>query len=920
MNIGQHVAHYKILERLGEGGMGVVYKAEDTVLRRTVALKFFQQRFTADEESKERLVREARAASTLDHPNICTIHQVDKAEDGRFFICMGYCEGKTLRARLDDLDFGTAEKIDAIVQIARGLEHAHERGIIHRDIKPENVIISPDGRVRIMDFGLAKLAGQTTFHKVGAVAGTLNYMSPEQVRGAEVDHRSDVWSLGAMLYEILTGKAPFSGEYEAAVMFSIAHEPVVPPSGIDPGIPADLEEVILKCLRKSVDDRYQSMGEMIEELRRARSRTLGGTGQDPTRVERSPSKSKGAKRTRRMIMYAALVSTAIVAAALAVSNLTGVDGAPVTVAVLDFENNAGEEGFDVILADLLTTDLAQTPKVRVLGRERMRELQDSLEIESMDQSSGFDLAENAGVQLLVAGSAVKLGDVLRLDASVYDVETRSLLFAKHEQGEGADCVFDMIDELSKNIRREIKVLPKWNSGGEPPLSELTTRSVEAYRLYSRGMDRRTSHPFEAVEYLKQAVALDPEFAEAHVELALLYKYQLGDYVSALASAVRAKDLTRDRGAKEHLKSLAYESWVLENWDRVIQYMREYLELQPNDMRIQRRLGWVLARRVETYEEAVAQFESIIEDDPNNVSGELSDVYNHLGNLYLYLGRFEEAIEAFAGYRSLAPNRPAPLHSMAYAHLLSGDYGGAVELYSEVIERFPDYYISHEGLGLAYLSMGKWRDALSAFRRHLAVAPQDYLPDGHVRVAQVYHVQGDLELAESEAGKALALDPAAVKAHWLKGVCALEKGAGTTGAREEDEIITRCLEDPRAAGGAAYSHHLRGRIHLAEGDVDSAVKDLREAVATCRRHDRDFFRRELAKALLEAGLPDMAIDEASELIERNPNDGEMLAVLGLAYERVGRTDRMESFHERAMQVWEDADGDFAPLKQVMKKLR
>jgi serine/threonine protein kinase len=265
--VDKRVSHYDILERLGGGGMGVVYKAEDTRLHRTVALKFLPPAFSFDEEAKLRFIHEAQAASSLQHNNICNIHDIDETEDDRIFICMDFYEGETLKKKIERGPLEIEEAAHIITQIAEGLEKAHNKGIIHRDIKPANIFITKDGIVKILDFGLAKLSGQTMMTRTGATIGTAAYMSPEQVRGEEVDSRTDIWSLGVVLYEMITGKLPFKGEYEQAVIYSILNLPVQPICALKPYIDPKLEFLIMDCLIKDPNERWQTAGEISHRLK-----------------------------------------------------------------------------------------------------------------------------------------------------------------------------------------------------------------------------------------------------------------------------------------------------------------------------------------------------------------------------------------------------------------------------------------------------------------------------------------------------------------------------------------------------------------------------------------------------------------------------------------------------------------------------
>ena len=265
--IGQTISHYKILEKLGGGGMGVVYKAEDTKLHRTVALKFLPSSFSFEEEAKQRFALEAQAASALQHNNICTIHEIAETEDGQSFIVMDYYDGKTLKDKIKKgpMDFDEFFKIS--IQIAEGISKAHQNGIIHRDIKPANIFITKDGTVKILDFGLAKLSGQTMMTKMDSTLGTVAYMSPEQARGEEVDHRTDIWSFGMVMYEMLTGQLPFNREYEQAIIYSIVNDEIKTISSIRPEINSELDTLVMDCLVKDQNERCQSTAEIRRRLR-----------------------------------------------------------------------------------------------------------------------------------------------------------------------------------------------------------------------------------------------------------------------------------------------------------------------------------------------------------------------------------------------------------------------------------------------------------------------------------------------------------------------------------------------------------------------------------------------------------------------------------------------------------------------------
>ncbi len=912
--IGKNISHYKILEKLGEGGMGVVYKAEDTKLKRTVALKFLTPQALGSEEERTRFVYEAQAAAALNHPHIATIYEIDEVK-GETFIAMEYVDGQSLKEKIESGQPKLDETLDIAIQVAEGLWEAHERGIVHRDIKPGNIMVTSKGQAKIMDFGLAKLAEQTQLAKTDTTMGTVAYMSPEQARGEAVDYRTDIWSLGVVLYELLTRQRPFSGEYDAAILYSIVNEEPVPATQINTAIPAEVEGVINKALQKQIEDRYPSMQEMLDDLKQIRWRLDSGAqrplGVTKKRLQRMPLR-------KTVLILTAILLTALVIFALVLLPSFRDDITPVSVAVFDFENHTQDSTFAGILAELLITDLAQSPHVKILSKERIRDLQHQLDIETINDSTGFILSRLAQTQTLVSPKILQIGETFRINASVYDVTTKDLLFAEHVQGKGEDAIFEMIDELSKKIKAGLKVIPRGDTGHYRELSELTTSSLEAYKLYALGRSLYPGgDPLKSIPFVEQAVALDSTFVDAHRALAILYN-SIGDSPSALLSAQRAKELSREKDATEFFRSVIIEYRVRRNWDQAIEYMKRYLELKPDDVGMHLQLGHVLSRYKKAFEEAISQFEKVIALDPKNLSGQLGPAYNYLGHAYLYLGQFEKAMDALNRYQSLAPNKPDPLHSIGDALSFMGEYKQAIAQYSEVIRKHPRFYESYEDLGLVYLAIGKWRDALSVFKRYLSAAPQGLSPKGHLLLGKVYFIQEDTALAQKEIDEVLALNPLSLQAHWLRGMIALTSSGNLDGARKELQIMEELMEHPNAFNVIAYYHHLQGRILLVENKVDEGLEALRNAVEASPRNFI-YFRKEVAFGYLIAGLIGEAIQEASSLLAFNENDGEVLYLLGLAHLQNGAWDEAEGFFQRAQRTWREADADFRPSEQLKSKL-
>jgi len=427
---GKTISHYKILEKIGEGGMGVVYKAEDTKLERFVALKFLSLHLSQTEEEKQRFMHEAKTASALDHNNICTVYEIDETEDGRMFIAMAYYEGESLKEKIERGPLVIEEAVDIATQISRGLMKAHSKEIIHRDIKPANLLISEDDTVKIVDFGLAKLAGRTMLTKEGTTLGTASYMSPEQTQGVSVDQRTDIWALGVVLYEMITGKQPFQGDYEQAVLYSIMNEDPEPITGLRTGVPLELERIVNKCLAKDPEDRYPASDGLIVDLRQLKKEaskvtnaTEIGTGSTVHEKETSKTLAAPSKFGRLVI---GLVSAVIMAlGAFAVWKLLPTETPELVenrVAVAYFKNETGDSSLDYLrkrTADHLTQGIGRVNFVEVAALVPENEI----DFTKPGTEQLKLLSDKTGANIIVSGVFYKEGNTLVFQPQVNNITT-----------------------------------------------------------------------------------------------------------------------------------------------------------------------------------------------------------------------------------------------------------------------------------------------------------------------------------------------------------------------------------------------------------------------------------------------------------------------------------------------------------------
>ncbi|MCI0698147.1 protein kinase [candidate division KSB1 bacterium] len=545
--VGKTISHYKILEKLGGGGMGVVYKAQDLKLDRFVALKFLPHHLNADEEEKKRFIHEAKAASALDHPNICTIHEIDETEDGQMFIAMAYYEGETLKKKVASGQLAVAEAVEIAIQIAQGLAKAHEKGIEHRDIKPANLFVTNDGIVKIVDFGLAKLAGQSRLTKANMTLGTVVYMSPEQARGEDVDARTDIWSLGVVVYEMLTGKLPFWSEYEQAVIYSILHETPKPIASLRTGVPMELERMVSKAMAKCADERYQHVDEMLVDLKSvARELEFGTSSHRPSRVQRAVK----ARRTRIAMIAALLVLAVIVGVVFRRFQNRGPKLHPNRVVVAVFENRTGDPALDPLgnmAADWITQAISHTGLVEVVPS--VSALVASQEIKAA-AGAGFGvvqvraLAEQTGAGKVISGAYYKHGESIQFQAQMMDVQQKKLLHAVEPVSGSLQNPMEAIERLRQRVMVTLAmhINPRMSSLAhmisQPP-------SFEAYQAYIEGLELYLRLEFrEAIHHLERAATFDSTFM-APLFLAAAAYNNLDRHIQA-DSMIRIVNQARER--------------------------------------------------------------------------------------------------------------------------------------------------------------------------------------------------------------------------------------------------------------------------------------------------------------------------------------------------------------------------------------
>lgn len=983
--IGQTISHYHILEKLGEGGMGVVYKAEDIKLKRVVAVKFLPQHLTANETERARLMQEAQAAAALNHPNICAIHTVGEHQNPegaiQHFIDMEFVDGVTLRKKFEQTPMPVSEAITYSIQIADALQEAHSKGIVHRDIKADNVMVNTKNQIKVMDFGLAKLKGSLKLTKASSTVGTLGYMAPEQIQGGEVDARSDIFSFGVLIFEMLTGRLPFRGEHEAAIMYSILNEEPESLQRYLPDAPMELLHILGRALEKNPEDRYQSAHEMLIDLRRLKkdtSRVLRKAAQEmsppapvPTSSEPSmPSRTEQRqvpttsvtinipKFSARSLLVPGIIAGVLVAAFVAYLFLfqeSFENGERLPIAVADFVNQTNEPELDG-LSGMLITSLEQSRRLSVLTRSRMFDILKLMghdNVERIDEALGREICRRANVGALVVTSIRKFDRLYTIDLKILDPTKNEYLFTAKEEGEGKAAIPGMIDRLSQKTRVGLKEKASEVQASKQNVADVTTTNLEAYQHYFQGEQLINTLKFEEAEQeFHKAVAIDTTFGLAYYRLAYALAWSTRPGArEAIDKATRYIDKLPE---KERYLVRGESAMIRQNVQQGLSIYKELLNLYPDEKEVIYLIG-DYSYHQQDFPSAAAHLERALSMDPTferayqhlcwtytatkqfdrkmevarqyvvKVPDEES--YELLADAYLNQAKFDSALQVFSRALELFPNSSRMIKGIGLTYLFQNDFGKAEAQFNKLIQpnrSASDQRAGYNGLVLSGTQRGKYRDVLGMVNRIIDIDLKQNNKSslGTAYAAKALYLKelfGDAESARAELQKALEYREAGDNVYysWVY---------NTQLALGEFEKALEIGKNKLAVIVPKYNYQVDGYVNMSSRNYGAAITNF-QALGPSISHP-DLYS--LAQCYLATEQLDNAIDalqrlqSSYSLLFGAPSDrtrvlAKSYYLLGNVYEKKVDKKRAIESYQTLLTLWKDADKDLPEIADAKARL-
>lgn len=970
LTAGVVISHYKIISKVGAGGMGEVWLAEDTELKRKVALKFLSSHLCQDEDCRARFKREAQATAALKHPNIVTIYEVSEYNERPFF-AMELIEGHSLREIIKEKELPLNYVIDLVSRICQGLEKAHEAGIVHRDIKPSNILIDSDNRPKILDFGLATIRGGEKLTKTGSTLGTVGYMSPEQVRGEKVDQRSDLFSLGVIIYELITGKAPFAVEYDAATMNSILHDTPEPLKRYKSDVPDTLQLVIDKTLDKDKETRYQTAAGMLADLKRVKKDL------EPSEITKPVASIKrgyGKKIVPAIIVIVVLLILIFKPWKFEISPRQEAIAQENKLAIMYFDNLADPEDsvrLGEIITNLLITDLSESHFVQVVSSQRLYDVLKLLGKEGLkhiDRETATQIAEKVRARWMLLGSILQVEPEIVLTAQLVDVSSGDAVASQRITGAAGESVFSLVDKFTVEIKNDLSLPVEAIEEEDPLIADVTTDSPEAYRHYIEGINLSNQvNPDKAVISFRKAVEVDSNFAMAYYHLAQT-TMDIDECFMAAEKAIELSDKVT-RKEKHYIKALQAE--FRGDYKQGIVEFEKLVESYPDEKDAWQALADTYWAINQDFQKTVNCYNRVIEIDPS-----YKTAYNQLAYCYDALGDFEKSIWAINKYIELAPGEANPYDSKGELYALNGHIDEAIPAYIKAQEIRPDFWQSQERLGHLYRFKGKYGKADSIYQLLVSHPEQSVRRRGKQNLVDLLCYQGCFQKALQMADAFYvtdSLESGPVAWQFVRLQYAIYSHLGEESAAIEK--VLQCMDMlktyPEQVAGQvapvlrklqlAYAHkldlvgdHNKADSILAEMDIylreNPDPVELQVYLFACgviEFHRGNFDRaleyaeslylpkqRQLFTTLIMIGRCYMEagkLGEAVTLFEKAMNQYDenralspMEAIkahyhLGLAYEQSGWHDKAIEQYETFLDIWKNADSGIVQIDDAKERL-
>jgi len=879
---------YEIIEELGRGGMGRVYRVEDTKLNQEIAIKLIKPEVAQDKKTIERFRNELKLAREIAHRNVCRMYDLNE-EKGTHFITMEYVRGEDLRSsikRFAQLPIG--KSISIAKQICEGLTEAHRSGIVHRDLKSSNIMIDKEGNVRIMDFGIARSLESKGITGAGVMIGTPEYMSPEQVEGLDVDQRSDIYSLGIILYEMVTGKVPFEGDTPFTVGVKQKSEIPKAPKSINAQIPDDLNSLILKCLEKDKEKRYQNAGEICTEL------TSIERGLPTTERIVPPKKSLTTREITVQFNLKRLFIPAVIAAAILIGavilwkifsgkeSISVPSGKP-SLAVMYFKNNTSDAGYDVwrtALSDSIITDLSQSKYINVLSGDKLygilREL-NLLDAKSYASEDLMRLAAAGEVNHILQGSLSKAGDIFRIEYNLQEMPTGKIIGSDRVEGKGEQAIFSIVDELTRKIKADFELSEvEIAEDIDREIEEITTSSPQAFKHYIEGrMAHNQGEYRKSIQSMEKAVALDPEFAMAYRSMAMGYSnmFLFSEKKKFLEKAFEHKDQLSDR--ERYLIEAEFYSDSEMTYDKAIEAYSKLLGLYPDDTIASTNMGNLYMFQ-ELWDEAIERYLIQIRSKDKSFFP-----YINLADAYRAKGMYEKARELLEGYLQDIEETDVIRHDLSFVYFFQGKYDLALEESDKALSLNPDNASILITKGNIYACKEDFDSAEANYHKILERKEPGYHLYTRIVLGTSNLLRGKFENARQHYEQGLALAEKLGDNWWR--VCYniwsaysyLNSGRPEEALRDSDEALRIAPDSNDALKWQRRAFYCRGRAFLAMSSVEDALKAaeaIKELVdkGTCKK-DMRYYLHLLGMIEFERKNYSKAIEHFSEAVSLLPYD-------------------------------------------------